>query len=808
MISMLGTIFQTITDAFSDAVSYITPDILFFIFLAGETLFVLFFVFKSIFSYEARLNRALEKLNYWLFNKKTITEDNIREINQIFKTKTPKRLCYYWQQYILFREGSPSSYLSSENLIEKPLKTSSYESNIKNLGLFTTLWALITAMFAVVVNNPTNFLSGQTTILALLCPIFVCVIGFGFIIFLRFRKNNTLNSLYQNVALFGRFMDNACVDLPSYIDYQILFTPREIEKGQPVLREFLDYRSRQEKEEFNKAKVEQFDLEEYDFTSAGVDGSIVLDRAMKESERYLKKKEKILLQISQLEGSLESRRKNFDTVQKEYQTKIQASKENVDKLRQMQEETTNRIEANYYRKQQTQEIGKQEQLEQEFEQQRAKYLLEKNEGEEEISKLNAELQDDKAKVEAGMLSEYKTFFNKFCKSAEKVVGQVFQFKFDEMKQENERAQQRIQELEVKLKDVPQGVYDGSANDQPEGKYDLDGNYVFENGTYYDKNGNFHDENGDVYSQDGKLILKLGKETEEKKIVDLDSLNAFDFTNDTTQKEDIFDVAQDIVKNVNKDDDIEFVRKVEKPEPKEEPKEEKPTNKKAKLETVSLDDLESQEPKEEQKVETPTETENAANVDEDIIDFNNFEGLETQPVQQEEPVKTVEEQPQPAVNTQPEKPRKKAGRPRKIVTEPVEAKKRGRPRKEVTQPVPKRSVGRPRKIVSNIPEEPKRGRGRPKKSESIDEINQRLQEEEARINALRKALNQDLESAMNGMNGQNTDAKQSRRAELIKEIESLQKEAQQVIARNESESKIEEVNRRLEQVLQEIKNLNS
>lgn len=60
----------------------------------------------------------------------------------IFKTKTPKRLCYYWQQYILFREGSPSSYLSTENLVEKPLKTSSYNSNIKNLTIFTTLWAM------------------------------------------------------------------------------------------------------------------------------------------------------------------------------------------------------------------------------------------------------------------------------------------------------------------------------------------------------------------------------------------------------------------------------------------------------------------------------------------------------------------------------------------------------------------------------------------------------------------------------------------------------------------------------------------
>ena len=67
---------------------------------------------------------------------------------------------------------------------------------------------------------------------------------------MRARKNAVLNSLYQSVSLFGRFMDNACVDLPSYIDYQILFTPQEIEKGQPVLREFLDYKARKEKEEF------------------------------------------------------------------------------------------------------------------------------------------------------------------------------------------------------------------------------------------------------------------------------------------------------------------------------------------------------------------------------------------------------------------------------------------------------------------------------------------------------------------------------------------------------------------------------
>ena len=194
----------------------------------------------------------------------------------------------------------------------------------------------------------------------------------------------------------------SCVDLPSYIDYQILFTPQEIEKGQPVLREFLDYKARKEKEEFNKAKEEHIEYISYDFSETGVDGSIVLDRAMRESEKFLNKREKILVQVSQLEAELESRRKNFDNIQKDSQTKIQASKENIQRLRQMQEETTNRIESNYYRKQQTQEAAKQEQLEQEFEQQRAKYLLEKGECEEEIKKLNDELEQYRLGVEEAM----------------------------------------------------------------------------------------------------------------------------------------------------------------------------------------------------------------------------------------------------------------------------------------------------------------------------------------------------------------------------------------------------------------------
>ncbi len=787
MISTISDIVGSIVKFFSSVSNMIGLDVLFILSLAIEVLIVVFFLVKSAFSYEATLNRALDKINFWLFERKVVTEENIKDLNMLFKTKAPKRLCYYWQQYILFREGSPSSYLSTENLIEKPLKTSSYNSNIKNLTLFSGLWALLSTLLIVISQSlEANVLTGAAFSMGLFGGIVVALIGIVFVVYLRARKNSILNSLYQNVGLFGRFMDNACIDLPSYIDYQILFTPQEIEQGQPVLREFLDYKARKEKEEFNKAKEEAVEIETYDFSSTGVDGSIVLDRAMKESELYLKKKERILLQVSQLESELESRRKNFDNVQKDYQTKLQASKENIQRLRQMQEETTNRIESNYYRKQQTQEVVKQEQFEQEFEQLRAKYLLEKAEGEEEIAKLNSELEKNKVDVEKAMLGEYQTFFDKFCHSAEKVVAKVFSDKFQELKTENERDKHYISELEIKLKNLPQGVYDGSAekevSDQSEGQYDENGNYVYPNGTYYDSLGNFHDENGNVYSQDGTLISET-KPKEEKKIVDFDDFDSFDFMTDSSQKEEVYGVAENIINDVDKDNEIEIVNNV------------------------------TTEAKQTEESPVSVKEEPA------VVDFDDDFDLTAEPVIEDktaEPVSEAKKRPgrpkKTEVKVEPVT-EKRRGRPKKVVTETKNAEpknKVGRPKKTV-QPTtsPKRSVGRPKKIVKPaVDEEVKRGRGRPKKQiESIEEINRKLSEEEARVSKMRNSLNHELEQAMNEMNTNKVDSNQNRRAAIMKEIEDLQREAQSVIGKEESENRISEINAKLERLLAEINKLN-
>ena len=830
-------------------------DLLFIIGLGVEVLFVLFFLFKTASSYEVALNRALDKLNYWLFQKKHVTENNIRELNVLFKTRAPKRLTYYWHQYVLFREGAPSSYFSTENLIEKPTKTSTYKADIKKLSGFTIFWAVLAAtatlIFQLLEGTP---ITAYAVVTALLLGLLISLVGLLFVLFMNARRNSVLNSLYQNVNLFNRFMDNACVELPSYIDYQILFTPTEIEKGQPVLREFLDFKARKEKEEFNKAKEEQVEYVAYDFSSTGVDGSIVLERAMRESELFLKRKEKLLVQISQLEAELESRKKNFDNVQRDSQTKIQASKENIQRLRQMQEETTNRIESNYYRKQQTQEAAKQEQLEQEFEQQRAKYLLEKGECEEEIKKLNDELEKYRAGVEQAMLNEYKTFFDKFCHSAEKVVAKVFEEKMANMKAEKEQDQQKLIELELKLKNRPEG--DEGAAAAPQGQYDADGNYVYADGTFYDKDGNFHDVEGNVYNQEGQLLAKAEKK-EDKQFIDLDELDAFEFMTDVSQKEDIYDVAENVVKDVDKDNDIDLINSGKNTAPvEEEHEEEAPV--KAEFEDFSLE--EKEEPKKEEPVVEPEpipeveevhEEEPAEEPEKEVEEEKVEEPVEEKPRRKAgRPRKIVKEEAAPVKKVgrprktpAPAAPKKKVGRPRKAAAPVVETKKKvgrpkkvtkvekapakrpGRPRKQVqpatpakkvgrprkvTQPEPKpvsakkKPVGRPRKVVKNTEE--KRGRGRPKK-ETLNEINRRLSEEESKLAQMRKLLNRELQDAMSDVETNNVDRSQGRRNQIMKEIDKLQAEAQKAMRTNQSQEKMAEINEKLEKLLNEIKSLN-
>ena len=106
-------------------------------------------------------------------------------------------------------------------------------------------------------------------------------------------QNFNLASLYQNFHLFNRYIDKASSTIPKYVDFEILFTRKEIQGGIPVLNEYLEKRARQEAEELEKARQNAVEHEVYNFESTGIDGSLILDRAMKESEIFLNTRQRL-----------------------------------------------------------------------------------------------------------------------------------------------------------------------------------------------------------------------------------------------------------------------------------------------------------------------------------------------------------------------------------------------------------------------------------------------------------------------------------------------------------------------------------
>ena len=418
MISSLAGIVETITGFFQQLVDsgYLTLDYIFYVSLALELILIIFFLIKSSYSYELRLDRSLDGLNRWLYYNQYIDESNLIEFNQKIK-KSPKLLRYHWQQYMLYRDSEPSHYMSEYNCIEKPLHTSSFTSNIKNLAnICYTIAAATFLLNLASYGASSSYGFGYVLLNTLLTPVAILLFSTFFTILLRSWQNANLSGLYQNFHLFTRYIDKGCTTLPEYIDFEVLFTKEEIKKGIPVLNEYLEKRARQEQKELEQAMQNSVEHEEYDFSQLGLNGSQILDRAMKETEIYLNFRQRTVAEIRQLEGEIESAKRNYENNQKEYERKMQASKENVDRLRKQQEESTNRIESNYIRKQQTDEIKKQEQLEKDYESTTMRYNQEVNSLTSEINARNLELEEKKKSLEESMKAEYKTFSTRVFKA--------------------------------------------------------------------------------------------------------------------------------------------------------------------------------------------------------------------------------------------------------------------------------------------------------------------------------------------------------------------------------------------------------
>ena len=749
----------------------LSSDLIFYLGVGFTVFMVLFFMIKSRYAYEGRLERALENINRWLYTHQQIDESNLVEFNKLIK-KAPRLLRYHWQQFMLYREHEPSNYMSVYNCIEKPLHTSSFKSNIKNFIGICCATMLTTFALSLLSYGSVTF-TVETFANSLITPVVILIVAVIFLILLRAMQNFNLSSLYQNFHLFNRYVDKASTTIPKYVDFEILFTRKEIRGGIPVLNEYLEKRARQEAEELERARQNAVEHEAYAFEQAGIDGSLILDRAMKESEIYLNSRQRLLTQIQQYDSEIESLKRNYENTSKDYQRKLQASKENIERLRQQQEESTNRIEVNYIRKQQQDEIKKQEQLEKDQDDATLRYDQETSTLKEQIDKCRAELEEKKQYATDAMLSEYDTFSTKLFKAILKDVEDKHKAEVNELAEQKVEAlkelekareindikdsvindlreiihQKEGEEGEVEQEELPapeeapveeqasEGVAEETLSEEPapeeapaeekaqeDGYYDDKGYYWYKDGTYYDDKGLYHAQDGNVYDQEGNLVEE--KPAEEPAGEEVAEQPAEAPVEEPVQEEVSEEpVSEEVAEPVQEEAPAEDVLpEEEQPVETEEPKEETEQP----VEESAQEELPAEEPASEEAPVDAAENEQAP------VEEPASEEVAEQPAEapvEEESV--VEEQPAEEPKEESAEPKKGRGRPKKEKTEEAEDKPkkgRGRPKKEKAESEeepaePKKGRGRPKKEKVESEEEsaePKRGRGRPKKAEEPKE----------------------------------------------------------------------------------------
>ena len=389
-------------------------------------------------SYENRILKSINKINSYFLNKPFITEENLVEFNLKMK-KVPKVLRNNWQIYMLNREDSPSTYINANTCIDKPLRTSSIEKNIGNYTVFTVFLVLLAFVvgFRYAANNPVASASpGLVLFYASIVPLILVLIYTIFILIIKAAKNDIYSMLYDNFPLYERNLTKAVSTLPAYVDYEILFTKKEIKEGIPILQQYLEKRALVEQQELEKARANSVACEEYDFAELGIDGSLVLERAMKECETFIRTRSRLREECGSIETEKENYKKNFETASKDYQRKLQASRENLESLKAQQEASTNRIESNYIRKQQADEIKKQQQLEKDNEEATAKFNEEQISLQQEIDKREQEIEEKKMFVQQAMLLEFKHYANTLYKALTQKATELSNQRLVALAQEN------------------------------------------------------------------------------------------------------------------------------------------------------------------------------------------------------------------------------------------------------------------------------------------------------------------------------------------------------------------------------------
>lgn len=399
-----------------------------------------------IFSGESKTMKCMTNVYNYLVKHPTINKENLVEFNKIMKSwYVPKSVRLQWQNYMINRNQKPSEFLNEEKIIDKPLKASKYKTTIKFFTLFSVLIAALGFLFGLFFYWGASVGILDAIFLSALTPMIILILTVVVVMILNSRYNSIVTFLYSNIEEFSKILDSACKSMPEFVDYEILFTPKEIRKGIPALQEFLRQRAQKEQEALQNAKEQEIESENYNFEDLGIDGSLVMDKAMKEAEHYLGNRRRYLAEIEQIETEKDMLTRSFDDKSKVSQRKLRDIKENQARLKEKLDLTTNKIIANDIRKQQSDEVKKQQQVEKEISEDTAKFQVEVKKLDDEITKRKEEIEKARTYVENVLKNEFKSYSDKIYNSLSDEVGENLSMQMVKFNKEKADLEQKIAE---------------------------------------------------------------------------------------------------------------------------------------------------------------------------------------------------------------------------------------------------------------------------------------------------------------------------------------------------------------------------
>ena len=768
-------IFNEVDRFFSSLSNYIQYNEVFIIFLALFILTIFIVIISTSNAYEAKLIKAIDMFNNYFIDNPQINEENLVAFNNKMKSrKVPKQLRKQWQQFVLYREDKASHYMSFDICVSTPIKNSSYKRDITVMNIISYILALAAFIFNL-------YISYETTELALilqrtlLCPVLILVLNFVITIFLDLRHNAIVSDLYQNYQYFEVNIDKATQTLPEYVDYEVLFDRNEIKKGIPILYAYLQKRAEEEQRELERARLKNVEHEKFNFDEAGVESSLVLERAMQEAENYIAERKKYMQDIEQINADITQEEMNFREITKEYQRQMQVSKESFDNFKSQLEEVSSTIEANYLKKQQQQELDRQRNLEKDYDTatDRHKKLLENYQAE--LTSVENSIKQARQTLERGMMSEFSSYSNKVYDEAMSVVEQREQEKTDELKNQIKQLEEKIVAKDQELDNIynqnqqlmerldqsgqtvsganyqePQQYEDQQPNVQPEYTEPQPEESVQE--PVYEEQPQAEQYNAEQLDQQGQQV-----EPQEEPVYDDNAEQQIEEqpeVTDSAEVETIPEANEEVNENEGIDDNI--VNSQDIFTIKED--ESKPVKKAGRPRKTNVEEKPKRKvgrPKKERtdygldKPKRPRGRPKKAETTDEAVDSQPAQpqASEEAPKRRGRPRKenTDSNQTEEVTNTMEDTTKKRRGRPKKVAEEANQAtnqdesqpKRRGRPKKAETQPAAvastasepetKKKRGRPKKVVEETTQEsdqnttqPKR-RGRPRKVDNALDV---------------------------------------------------------------------------------------